>query len=137
VNVDNRQVAMKKAVRIYEMARGKADNIAVVDKLMLVVHRIDERTTKVWFVANPNTVEYRETAKSQSVGYEAIDDARFFWVAPKSDPVRVEIEGTTFEIALESIGTEGARGERRWTRANASKLGRRVNGGDRRGPNWR
>lgn len=87
------------------MGRGNADNVMVIDKLTLVVHSIDERTPQVIFVANPNIVEYRATQKSQSMGFESIDETRLVTLAPNSEPIKVEIEGTVYTIAVDSIGT--------------------------------
>jgi len=104
---------MTTKVRIYEMGRGKADNIQVVDKkLTLVVHNIDEHTPQVIFVANPNIVDYRATAKSQTIGFESIDESRQISMAPNTKPIKIEIDGTVYQIAVESIGTE--QGARRW-----------------------
>jgi hypothetical protein len=87
------------------MGRGNADNVKVIGKLTLVVNNIDERTPQVVFVANPNIVEYRATPKSQSVGFESIDETRLVRLSPSSEPIKIEVEGTVYTIALDSIGT--------------------------------
>ena len=106
---------MTKAVRIYEMGRGRrADDIQLVDKLMLVVNTIDEPSNKVSFTANANIVDYQATPTSQSIGFKAIEgDTRMFWVGPKDEPVTHAIDGTTYHIAVNSIGKENE-GGRRW-----------------------
>jgi len=103
---------MKQNIRLFGMARGTADNVRVVDKLTLFVHDVDERASKVVFVANPNIVEYRETGKSQSVGVESIEDTRIVTMTPSTKPIKVPAGGTVYEIAVESIGT--VHGGRHW-----------------------
>jgi len=95
------------------MARGTAENVRVVDKLTLFVQDVDERASKVIFVANPNIVEYRETGKSQSIGIESIDETRIVTMTPSTKPIKVLVEGTVYEIAVDSIGTVQD-GGRRW-----------------------
>jgi hypothetical protein len=103
---------MKTTARIYEMGRGIADNVKVIDKLTLVVHNIDERTNRVLIIANPNIVEYCATTKSQSIGFESIDETRSVWMTPNDKPIKVEADGTVYQIAVDSIATE--QNERRW-----------------------
>lgn len=103
---------MKEKIRIYEIGRGNADNVKVIDKLTLVVNNIDERTPQVVFVVNPNIVEYRATQKSQSIGFESINETRLVRLSPNSEPIKIEIEGTVYTIAVDSIGT--TQDARRW-----------------------
>jgi hypothetical protein len=111
------QFDMKEEFKIYEIGRGKADNIKVIDKkLTLFVHDIDERTPQVIFVINPNLVEYRETQKSQSIGFEAINDTSLVRLSPNSQPIEIEIAGTVYTIAVDSIGNTG--GVERWAYCN-------------------
>jgi hypothetical protein len=108
---------MSKSVRIYEMGRGKSDNIALVDKLMLVVNTIDERANKVWFVVNSSIVEYRETPQSQTSRHEFTQDTHSYLLAP-GETARIEMDGTVYQVALDSIGKDGECGEHRWTFCN-------------------
>jgi len=108
---------MSKSVRIYEMGRGQSDNIALIDKLMLVVNTIDERSNKVWFVVNSSIVEYRETPQSQTARHEFTPDTHSHVLA-LGETVRIQMDGTTYQVALDSIGREGERGERQWTFCN-------------------
>jgi len=96
---------MKNKVRIYEMAQGEAKNIQVVEKLTLVVHSIDEGTKRVLFFVNPNITEYHATPKKQSIGYEAISDSRQGNMTPSDPPFTITIDGTKYQISLDSIGT--------------------------------
>src|SRR5208282_389152 len=103
---------MKEKIRIHEMGRGNADNVKVIDKLTLVVNNIDERTPQVIFVANPNIVEYHAAQKSQRIGFEPINESRLVRLSPNSESIKIEIEGTVYTIAVDSIGT--TQDARRW-----------------------
>jgi hypothetical protein len=105
-------LSIKTTARIYEMGRGAADNVKVIDKLTLVVHNIDDRTNRVLIIANPNIVEYRETAKSQRIGFESIDETRSVWMTTNDKPIEVKAGGTAYQISVDSIATE--ENERRW-----------------------
>jgi len=100
---------MEKKVRLYEIAQGGARNIEVVDKkIALVVFGIDPQAKRVIFTVNPNITEYQETPKKQSLGYEATNDTRRGNLTPSDPPFCINVEGTKYAIALDSVGTTEA-----------------------------
>jgi hypothetical protein len=105
---------MKTKVRIFENGRGNADNVTVIDKMTLVVHKIDEPTNKVLFVVNPNIVEYHATTKSQRIEVQSIDETSREAMTPGHPPKEITIDGTDYQIAVDSFGTEKKDG-RQWT----------------------
>ena len=94
------------------MAQGETKNIQVIDKVTLVLHSIDERTSRVIFTVNPNITEYHETPKKQGVGYESTSDTRLGNLTPYDPPFTITIDGTKYQIAVDSIGT--TQDSRRW-----------------------
>jgi len=98
---------MNRSIRIFENSRGKADNIGVVDfKLTLLVHNIDESTSEVLFVANPSIEDYGSTQNSQSIEIKGTDETRLLKLSPTTGPISIEANGTTYRVAIDSIGTE-------------------------------
>jgi hypothetical protein len=100
--------------KLYDSTRHPtpAANIAVVDHITVVVHKISPR--EVMFEINPEIRGFRNEARTQEIEFAKTDDAILHTLTRTSNPVEVFAGGKKYEVSLGELDSESTPGVSDW-----------------------